>query len=271
MIDRLSSFYGFTRTPFGRSLAPAMLHRHTSHTEAAARIAWCIGEHGLGVITGEVGAGKTFALRAAVASLDPARHTVIYLPNPAVGMRGLHEAVVTALGGTPRYHTSSLMAQASDGLAAEVAERGRTPIIAIDESHLLSHEELDAVRMLTNCDMDSSMPFAMLLIGQPTLRKKMKLGVLAALDQRISLRYQMPPMTEDDTNSYIKHHLTLAGRSDTLFAEDAVHLIHTTGRGLPRGVNNLALQALIAAFAANKTIVDEASARIAITEILATD
>jgi type II secretory pathway predicted ATPase ExeA len=96
--DRLSSFYGFTRTPFGRSLAPAMLHRHTSHTEAAARIAWCIGEHGLGVITGEVGAGKTFALRAAVASLDPARHTVIYLPNPAVGMRGLHEAVVTALG-----------------------------------------------------------------------------------------------------------------------------------------------------------------------------
>lgn len=86
-------------------LAASMPRRHTSHTEAAARIAWCIGEHGLGVITGEVGAGKTFALRAAVAFLDPARHTVIYLPNPAVGMRGLHEAVVTTLGGTLRCHT----------------------------------------------------------------------------------------------------------------------------------------------------------------------
>ena len=58
----------------------------------------------------------------------------IYLPSPAVGMRGLHEAVVTALGGTPRYHTSSLMTQADDGLPVEVAECGRTPIIAVDES-----------------------------------------------------------------------------------------------------------------------------------------
>lgn len=237
MIDRVQAFYGFTRVPFGRDLAPSMLHRHFAHSEAVARITWCINNKALGVITGEVGAGKTVALRAAIADLAPARHTVIYLPNPAVGMRGLHEAVVSSLGGTPRYHLSTLTTQCVDSLIAEGAERGRTPVIVIDESHLLQHAELDAVRMLTNCEMDSSTPFALLLIGQPTLRKKMKLGILAALDQRVSIRYQMPPMTEEETAGYLQHHLTLARRSDTLFSDDAVHMIHTSGRGLPRGVN----------------------------------
>ena len=77
MIEKLKSHYGFTRTPFGRSLAPQMLHRHATHAEAVARIGWCISERGLGVVTGEVGAGKTVAVRAALAALDPTRHTII--------------------------------------------------------------------------------------------------------------------------------------------------------------------------------------------------
>jgi type II secretory pathway predicted ATPase ExeA len=121
--------------------------------------------------------------------------------------------------------------------------------------------------MLTNHDLDSRSPFACLLVGQPTLRRKIKLGVLAALDQRIALRYTLPAMTAEETASYIRHHLTLAGRSDTLFSDDAAALIHQTSRGYPRAVNNLALQALIAAFATNKSIVDESSARTAITEV----
>ena len=94
----------------------------------------------------------------------------------------------------------------------------------------------------------------------------MKLGALAALDQRIGLRYTMPPMTGEETSSYLRH-LGLAGRSDTLFSDDATALIHQTSRGYPRAVNNLALQALVAAFAADKNIVDESSARTAVTEV----
>jgi type II secretory pathway predicted ATPase ExeA len=97
----------------------------------------------------------------------------------------------------------------------------------------------------------------------------MKLGALAALDQRMGLRYAMPPMTSEETTSYLRHHLTLAGRSDTLFSDDATTLIHQTSRGYPRAVNNLALQALVAAFATNKTIVDESSAHIAVAEVTA--
>jgi type II secretory pathway predicted ATPase ExeA len=131
-LDQLSSYFGFTRTPFRRDLAPGMLHRHGGHAEAVARIRWCITENALAVITGEVGAGKTVALRAALAGLDPSRHTVIYLPNPAVGARGLHEAIVTGLGETPRFHTAALIAQASDLLAAEKHEKNRAVILAVD-------------------------------------------------------------------------------------------------------------------------------------------
>ena len=59
MIEKLQAHYGFTRMPFGRDLAPGMLHRHASHNEAVARIGWCIAERAIGVVTGEVGAGKT--------------------------------------------------------------------------------------------------------------------------------------------------------------------------------------------------------------------
>jgi type II secretory pathway predicted ATPase ExeA len=267
VIERLHAHYGFTRVPFGRDLAPGMLHRHTSHAEAVARITWCINQHALGVITGEVGAGKTVAIRAALSTLDTSRHSIIYLPNPAVGARGIHHAIVTALGGVPRFHHATLIPQATEALAVEYAERGRVPVLVIDEAHLLAHDQLEGIRMLTNHDLDSRSPFAGLLVGQPTLRRKIKLGVLAALDQRIALRYTLPAMTPDETSNYIRHHLALAGRSDTLFTDDAAALIHQTSRGYPRAVNNIAVQALIAAFATNKTIVDESSTRAAITEV----
>jgi type II secretory pathway predicted ATPase ExeA len=268
MIDKLQAHYGFTRMPFGRDLAPGMLHRHGAHNEAVARITWCITERAIGVVTGEVGAGKTVSVRTVLAGLDTSRHTVIYLANPMIGVRGIHEAIVTAVGARPAQHTSRLIAQAVAALTAERDERGRTPILVIDEAHLLSYDQLETIRMLTNHGMDADSPLACLLVGQPTLRRTMKLAVLAALEQRTALRYAMPPMTAAETTGYIRHHLGLAGRSDTLFSDDAIALIHSTARGYPRAVNNLALQALVATFAANKAVVDEAAARAAVTEVL---
>ena len=203
-------------------------------------------------VAGLVGTGKTVAIRCAVADLDPARHTVIYLPNPMIGVRGIHEAVVATFGGQPDRSSSRLTAQASAVLAAERDERGRTPVLVIDEAHLLRYEQLETIRMLTNHNLDADSPLACLLIGQPTLRRTMKLAVLAALEQRTALRYAMPPMTSAETSSYISHHLKLAGRSDPLFSDDAASLIHTTSRGYPRAVNNLAIQALVATYAAGK-------------------
>jgi hypothetical protein len=76
VIEKLQAHYGFTRMPFGRDLAPGMLHRHASHNEAVARISWCISERSIGVVTGEVGAEKTVSVRTVLSGLDPSKHTV---------------------------------------------------------------------------------------------------------------------------------------------------------------------------------------------------
>jgi type II secretory pathway predicted ATPase ExeA len=263
MIDTVTARFGLTRMPFGRDLPPSRLHRHADCAEAAARIAWAVSARTIGVITGEVGTGKTAAVRAAVNG--------IHVGNPATGVRGILAAAVTALGGRPVHGTAALAVQAWNVLAGEVAERGRTPVLVIDEAHLLGHEQLESIRMLTNHDMDSSTPFATILVGQPTLRHNIKLGVLAALDQRITVRYQMKGMTPEETASYVRHHLEEAGRTADLFTDDAVAQIHQAARGKPRTVNNICVAALIATAVGGKNLVDHAAARAAIAEVTATD
>ena len=138
----------------------------------------------------------------------------------------------------------------------------------IDEAHLLTGDQLEAVRMLTNHDLDSGSPLTIMLIGQPTLRRRLRVGDMAALDQRVQLRYHIPApaLTPAEAAGYIRRHLEQAGRSDTLFSDDAVRVIHDQARGLPRAINRLAITALLAACATGKTIVDESSARTAISE-----
>ena len=181
MLDKIVSFYGFSKMPFGRDIAPGQLHRHHGHAEAVARLTWAITTRSLAVLTGEVGSGKTASVRAALAGTDPVRYRPIYLPNPAgIGIRGICQQIVIACGQAPRFHTGSLLPQAADALATEAEERGRTPILILDEAHQLDPGQLETIRMLTSYDLDSATCFAALLIGQPTLRTRLRLAVLAA-------------------------------------------------------------------------------------------
>ena len=266
-LAQLAPYYGFTRLPFSRRIPASALYRSSTHQEALARIGFLIEQEALGLLTGEVGSGKTVAARAAVATLDASRHTILYLGTPGVGLRGIYGLIVTALGGTPRFHHAALIPQAQELLAAESAERGKRVVLIIDEAHLLDAESLEGVRCLSNMGMDQVAPFCLLLLGQPTLRHRLRRGAFTALDQRIAVRYAIAGLDVKETTSYVAHHLALAGRSDTLFSDDAIALIHEVSRGLPRQVNNLAVGSLIAAFATNKAIVDESATRAAVAEI----
>ena len=82
-IDALRTHYGFTRMPFGKNIAPGMVHHHQAHDQAVARISWAINETAIGVVTGEVGAGKTVAVRAALAEQTPSRHCTLWVVTRA--------------------------------------------------------------------------------------------------------------------------------------------------------------------------------------------
>ena len=131
----------------------------------------------------------------------------------------------------------------------------------------MTPEQLEELRLLTNADMDSTSPFAGLLVGQPTLARQLRMGIFAALDQRIAIRYQLKPMDLAETAGYLRHHLSIAGRDDPLFADDAIARLHRVSNGLPRQLNNAAIAALIAAASTGKTLVDDTAAKQAAAEL----
>jgi type II secretory pathway predicted ATPase ExeA len=110
---------------------------------------------------------------------------------------------------------------------------------------LLVCAQLETLHMLTNADLDSASPCTVILLGQPTLRRAIKHGQLAALDQRITVGYHLAGLTETETLTYIRHHLAIAGRGTPLLADDAITLIHQVSRGYPHTINNICRQALL--------------------------
>jgi type II secretory pathway predicted ATPase ExeA len=139
--------------------------------------------------------------------------------------------------------------------------------VVIDEAHLLTPAQLEELRLLTNQDMDSASPFAGILVGQPTLARQLRMGVFAALDQRIATRYALKPMDLGESSAYLRHHLALVGREEPLFADDAVARLHRVSNGLPRALNNVATASLIAAASGGKDLVDDVCAKRAAAEM----
>ena len=152
------------------------------------------------------------------------------LGTPGVGLRGIYGLIVTALGGTPSFHHAALIPQAQELLAAEYPSGASRIVLIIDEAQLLDAESLEGVRCLSNMGMDQTAPFCLLLLGQPTLRHRLRQSAFAALDQRIAVRYAIAGL-DARRHQLRAHHLALAGRSDTLFSDDA---LDADPRDLPR-------------------------------------
>lgn len=262
------SYFGLSRTPFTKDIPPAALFRHAGHEEALARLSYVVAERAIGVLTGEVGSGKSVALRALAATLDASRHTVVYFCGLA-GLRGFYHELITTLGAEPAFFRAEIASQVKSLIAAETAEKRKRLVVIVDEAHALPVELMEELRLLTCEDMDSSSSFALILAGQPTLRRKLNLTVLNALSQRVALRCQLKGLTLEEACGYIRHHMTLAGRSDAVFSDDAVALIHAAGAGIPRRMNNLATQSLVAGYLDKKNIIDEGTVKRAVAELQA--
>ena len=130
-------FYGFQTLPFSQGLATSQLFPASGQAELKARLTYLVRERGIGLITGEIGSGKSTALRAFVESLDPTRYTVVYTANPLIGSSGIYRDVLSQLGEpVPMFRQQMVLAirRCFDVLSNE---RKRTPIVIIDEAHLL--------------------------------------------------------------------------------------------------------------------------------------
>lgn len=261
-------FYGFTRLPFDKDIPPDSLFVTESQQELAARLTFLLRQHGMGLVTGDIGSGKSTAMRSFTAQLDPNRYLVIYLPNPTIGMSGLYRDILTALHHQPPFSKPRIIAAIRAALAELTQTKHRFPLLVIDEAHLLPPQAFEQFRLLLSTHMDSQSLASLLLIGQPNLRDILRLATNQAFYQRLTVRYHLHPLDLQNTIAYIKHHVQIAGfQGGNLFTDDAITRIFDYTKGVPRQINLVCTTALLAGMIDKKTILDESTIRKVIADI----
>ena len=261
-------FYGFTRVPFSKDIPPQDILSTRSQTELGARLTYLVSEHGIGLVTGEIGSGKSTAVRSFVSSLDPNRFLVIYLSNPTLGINGLYREILAALGYEPPFSKPKMVARIRSACDDLIRTKQRFPLLILDEAHLLPATAFEQFRLLLSTHMDSRSLGTLLLIGPPPLVQTLHLSIHEAFRQRLTNSYQFSPLDLKETIEYIQHHLRIAGyASGSPFSHDALQRIFEYTRGIPRQINRLCTTALIAGRIDQKQILDDSTIRKAIAEI----
>lgn len=264
-----AQLYGFQASPFSRTLPTADVLVTPGVKELQARLSLAVRDRGIALVTGDVGSGKSTAVRAFIASLDPNRHTVLYLTLPIATPGALYRQMLMALNQPVPFGTTAQITALRAVLADLIQTQRRTPLIVIDEAHLLPHTLIDPLRTLISAQLDSQSLAALILIGQPDLRRRLQLSPHAAFAQRVTHRCHMQPLPLDATLAYIQHHLKVAGLKDgvTLFSDDALKRIAEWSQGLPRRINQICTAALIAGAVAKAKIIDDTPVRQAIIDL----
>lgn len=241
----IQAYFGFKRMPFPKELKTDDMFQSFDVKESYARLQLLKQSRGILCLTGEPGSGKTSVLRKFVDGLNPQTHIHAYTPHSTVNRNDLYRQINFLLKLPPRIRKSDLFDQIQKGILELYDAQGKTPVIILDETHLMDHDTLQELILITNFQMDSRVPFLLVLIGQPDLRDKLKRRMHEPLNQRITLRYHMAGITTDEeARDYVLHHLKLAGRPDPLFEEQAYGMLRQLGQGLPRKIGNIALSAM---------------------------
>lgn len=261
-------FYGFRTMPFSRNIPTADLFPAGGQQELKARLTYLLRERGIGLVTGEVGSGKSTALRAFADGLDPNRYLVIYLANPALGMTGVYRDIATALGLLPAYFKPDMVAQIRRALEDLYLQKRRAPVILFDEAHLLGTSMLEELRLLLNHHMDAESLATLVLVGHSELRRKLRLAIHEPLFQRLAVRYHLGPLDLEETAAYIKHHIRVAGYTGSqLFADDFVAKAFEYTKGIPRKINLVCTHALMAGYVDKKQIIEESILRRVVNDL----
>jgi general secretion pathway protein A len=251
-------YWGLREKPFRKTPDPRYLFLNDTYEEALERLLFAVEEMDLALLTGEVGSGKTLLTRALVDRVGD-RYEVGMILNPRLSPRQFLKTTAMELGvKEPRFHSNDLLDQIHARLL-ELDEQGRAALLIVDEAHLIPGKPtFEEIRLLTNFQLDDRNLVAIVLVGQPELRERLRHRAYRALTQRIGASFNLVPLGVEDTTAYVAHRLAVAGAERPLFTDDAVLGLHAASRGVPRVVNQLATQALLEGMARGIDRIDAA-------------
>jgi type II secretory pathway predicted ATPase ExeA len=236
-------FFSLTGAPFTRALPLAAVLAYRDFAQLQAGLHTLVEDGGIGVLTGDVGMGKSTAVRAFAAGLDPLRVPVLYLPY-AEDIRSLLRKLATLLGLTPAFLTGDLRLQLGDALLGTYRRNGHRTLLVADEAHRYTEAQLTEVRLLTQLGMEPDDPVALLLVGQPALRKNVKRPSQLPLRQRLTFFHSVVGLSREETTAYVAAHLQAVGGDPALFPVEVLDRAWTESGGVPRALNQLLNQTL---------------------------
>lgn len=249
-------FFGLEETPFTLTPDPRFIVFTPSYNEVLASLYYGLeNAKGLIVLTGEVGTGKTTALRWILRRLDSSV-LAAYVFNPRLSIDEFYHHVTQMLGIKDWTNKAELL-QVMGKVLEERHRRGLRTVIIIDEAHELSDFVLEEIRLLLNFESDTAKHLQIVLTGQPELREKLNQPNLRQLKQRVALRCNMHALPDvDEVERYITERLLIAGSEQpNLFTPGAIDFIFQCSEGIPRLINNLCDNAMLAAYAAGEEII----------------
>ncbi len=258
------AFYSLAGVPFSKESETAFTSR--SFNEASARLDYLKKSRGIGLLVGEPGAGKTFALKSFAEELSPALHKPIYFPLSTGTVMDFYRGLVQGLGEEPRFRKVDLFGQMQQRVLSLYKDKRVTPVFILDEMHLASSKMLTDLGLLFNFLMDSLNPFVLILAGLPSLMQRLETAYAQPLNQRIVMRYVMEPLDKQESKEYVEHNLKEAGAKISLFSEEALEAVASLSHGWPRIINNLCVNCLLLGAQAKKELIDAETVRLAAQE-----
>lgn len=251
-------YYGLNENPFSITPDPRYLYMSPRHRDALAHLIFAVKQGGGFVqLTGEVGTGKTTLTRALLGQL-PENVTAAIVLNPNQSAVEFVQSICDELRvpGTRGVTSIKTLVDAMNTFLLDAHASGRRTLVLIDEAQNLAVDVLEQIRLLTNLETSKEKLLQIVLIGQPELRVLLDRKDLRQLAQRVTARYHLLPLTQDETTEMVKHRLSVAGRAQPLFNDSALRLVHRFSKGVPRLINVICDRALLGAYAENRHTID---------------
>lgn len=249
-------FFSLKVKPFSISPDPNFLFLSERHREAIAHLQQGLqGYGGFALLTGEVGTGKTTICRSLLENMNDDTD-ISFILNPALSAIELLSTICDSFKIAYQQNSLRSLFDELSNWIVDNHHKKRHSIVLIDEAQHLSFDALEQLRLLTDIEINNQKVLQVILIGQTELQEKLKEDRFRQLAQRITARYHLLSLTQQESNFYIQHRLNIAGSNHAIFDKSALQEIYKNCHGTPRLTNILCDRSLLAAFTQDTHIVN---------------